>query len=60
MFSNPTSRSSRFESRSACSSSSVPPTLNRHPITATNTAVAIPGTSWNTADQSVPELVRAR
>ena len=42
-FTNPASRSSRLESRSVWSSSSTPPTLNRHPITATNTAVAIPG-----------------
>ena len=52
----PASRSSSFESRSAWSSNSVPPTLNRHAITATNTAVAIPGVWWSTADQSAPAI----
>ena len=43
-------------SRSVWSSTSTPPTLNRHAITATNTAVTIPAACPRTADQSAPVM----
>ena len=57
-FTNPASRSASFVSRSVWSRSSTPPTLNRHAITATNTAVAIPADWSSTADQSAPPSAR--
>src|SRR5262245_54773403 len=58
-FASPASRSSRLVSRSRGGTDSVPETLNRTAITATNTAARTPAHWPSTADQSAPVIARS-